>query len=88
MDSRQFEKSEINLLCHSIHSSHIIPDNSSRQLIDKLLSTQNRYVKSEFNNRVYSKNYRKSKNKEFFLNIELLLEAIQQHKPIRFEYTK
>ena len=88
LDSRQFEKSEINLLCHSIHSSHIIPDHSSNQLIDKLLSTQNKYVKSEFRNRVYSKNYRKSKNKEFFLNIDLLLEAIQQHKTICFEYTK
>ncbi|MDF9824446.1 putative DNA-binding transcriptional regulator YafY [Breznakia sp. PF5-3] len=85
---RQFERSEINLLCHSIHSSHIIPDSLSKDLINKLLSTQNKYVANDFKNRVYAKNYRKSQNKQFFLNIDLLLEAIQARKPINFIYTK
>jgi len=88
LQSRQFDKSEINLLCHNIYSSHIIPDHSSKQLIDKLLATQSKYVKHNFHNHVYTKNNRKSKNKEFFLNIELLLEAIQSNKTIYFEYTK
>lgn len=88
LDERQFEESEISLLCHSIHASHIIPDKESDKLIDKLLATQNKYVAANFKNHVYTKNYRKSKNKQFFLNIELLLDAITNHHKITFMYTK
>lgn len=85
---RQFEKSEINLLCHSIHASSVIPEKASQDLINKLLTTQSKATAREFNNRVYSKNYRKSKNPEFFLNIELLLEAVNNNKEISFTYTQ
>ena len=85
---RQFEKSEVNLLCNSVFSSHIIPENESNQLIDKLLKTQSKYEAKKFKEKVYSKNLRKTINRQFFLNIELINEAISDNKKISFIYTK
>ncbi|MDH6368027.1 MULTISPECIES: WYL domain-containing protein [unclassified Breznakia] len=85
---RTFEPSEVNLICHSIHASAIIPDSESKHLIDALLKTQSKYQAKAFRERVYTTNTKKSNNREFFLNIELLLEAIQQRNRISFVYTK
>ncbi|MEG0265997.1 MAG: WYL domain-containing protein [Erysipelotrichaceae bacterium] len=85
---REFEKSEVTLLCNAVYSSHFIPEKDSINLINKLLSTQSRYVEKEFNNNVYVKNYKKTVNKEFFLNVELLLEAIHSDKIVTFDYMK
>ena len=85
---RSFEKSEINLLCHSIHSSHIIPARASRDLIGKLLKTQSKHMQREFHHHVYGKNYRKTENPQFFLNIDIILEAVHNRNPISFIYTK
>lgn len=87
LQTRQFEKSEVNLLCNLIHSSHIIPQNDSNALIDKLLKTQSRYETKRFKDSVYSHNLRKSGNRQFFLNIELINEAIEKQQAINFIYT-
>lgn len=42
--SRLFEKSEVQLLCQSIYSSHFLSASLSDKLISKLLSTQSKYV--------------------------------------------
>ncbi|OCN05079.1 hypothetical protein A4S06_01445 [Erysipelotrichaceae bacterium MTC7] len=85
---RAFEPSEVNLICHSIHASAIIPEAESKHLIDALLKTQSKYQAKAFRERVYTTNYKKSANREFFLNVELLLEAIQSRKKVTFIYTK
>ncbi len=85
---RQFEKSEVFLLANTIHSSNFIPKKASKELIDKLLDTQSRFVKNDFHNMVFIENGAKKENKEFFYNIEQLSEAIKEKKTIRFEYTK
>ena len=83
---RQFEKSEVFLLCNVIHASNMIPSAASKQLIRKLLSTQSRYVTDEFHDAVYIENNAKKENKEFFYNIEILSDAIAEHKAIVFNY--
>lgn len=85
---RDFEPSQINLLCNAIHSSNFIPNNSSKELIDKLLATQSKYFKNNYKETVFMENKDKKENKEFFLNIELISEAIKSHKVITFNYTK
>ena len=75
---RLFEPYEIHLLCNAIYASHFIPEKASNDLIQKLFSTQSQYMKKDFNKTVYMRNMRKTQNKEFFLNIELLTEAIQE----------
>ena len=88
LNSREFEKSEIHLLCNAVYSSHFIPESDSKKLIKKLLDTQSKYVSQSFNNNVYVKNERKSLNKQFFYNVETLLEAIQNKKAVSFLYMK
>lgn len=86
--SREFDKSQIFLLCNAIHASNFIPKDASNELIDKLLKTQNKYVAEEFRDNVYVENSKKKENKDFFYNIEILSEAIRDHKTISFDYTE
>ena len=83
---RDLEKSEVHVLCNLMHSSHFICDSSSFQLIDKLLKTQSRYHRKDFKNAVYIQNSRKTKNRQLFLNVDILLEAIQENKMIQMYY--
>lgn len=85
---REFEKSEVLLLCNAIHSSYLIPNKASKELINKLLNTQSKYTKKEFKQSVYIENTNKKDNKQFLLNIEQLSEAINNKKVITFNYTK
>lgn len=85
---RDFEPSQVNILCNAIHSSTFIPSRSSKELIDKLLSTQSKYFKNDFKSTVFMENKNKKDNKEFFLNIEIISEAIKNKKPIKFNYTQ
>ena len=88
LGERSFEKSEIHLLCNAIYSSHFIPETESKQLIQKLLHTQSKYVYQSFYPNIYLNNSNKSLNHDFFLNIEVILEAVQQNKAISFDYMK
>lgn len=85
---RQFETSQINILCNAIHSSTFIPINSSKELINKLLATQSKYFRSDYKATVFMENKNKKENKEFFLNVEVISEAIKNRKTISFNYTK
>ena len=88
LQDRQFEKSEVILLCNAVHSSNYIPSKYSDDLIKKLLGTQSKYISQYFRNMVYIANLRKKENKEFFRTIDILLEAIQQRSCIQFQYVK
>lgn len=88
MGQRLFEPSEIHLLCNAIYAAHFIPEKSSKDLINKLFSTQSRYIKKQFDDTVYMQNKRKTMNKQFFLNVEILNEAIQNNRAVSFQYMK
>lgn len=86
LSERNFEKSEVHVLCNLIHSSHFICANYSEELIQKLLSTQSRYARKEFRDAVYIQNLRKTRNQDLFLNVDILLDAIKQKCMISMEY--
>ena len=85
---RQFEPSQVNVLCNAIHSSSFIPPKSSKDLIDKLLGTQSKYFKEDYRSVVFMENIDKKDNKEFFLNVEIISEAIKSRMPVIFNYTQ
>lgn len=85
---RQLEPSQVNILCNAVHSSPFIPSNSSKEIIDKLLVTQSKYFKNNYKAAVFLENKDKKENKEFFLNIDIISEAIRTKKPIKFNYTQ
>lgn len=86
--TRQLENAELRLLIDSVLSSrHINPTHSS-QLIEKLISIGGRNFKSHVRH-VYSvKEWEKTDNQDFFFNIELVDEAIEDGKKISFDYNK
>lgn len=86
--SRDFDESEITLLCNAIHSSRFISEKYSKDLINKLLDTQGRTFRNKYNSEIYLPNNNKKDNKDFFLNIELISEAINNKKVISFNYMR
>lgn len=86
--SREFELAQVMLLCNAIHASNFIPKKDSKELIDKLLSTQSKYYQKEYHDTIFVDNFNKKDNKEFFLNIEVLLDAIRNNLQVSFNYMK
>lgn len=83
---RQLEKSEVFLLINAIHSAHFIPASQSKQLIEKLMETQSIYFQKEYRYLQVIHNRKKSPNKAFFLNIEVILDAIDKKCAVTFYY--
>ncbi len=88
LEERDFDKSEILLLCNAIHSSHFISSKQSDILIKKLLSNLSKYQQKEFRDNVYMPNPQKTPNKELMYTISTISEAIRDKKVLRFTYTK
>lgn len=83
---RQFEFSEVMLLCNAIHASGYIPRKASTDLVDKLLSTQSKFQEKAYHDEIYLPNPKKTENKELLLNIEVISSAIRNHHGIQFAY--
>ena len=87
LKDRLFQHSEVLLLCNAVHASHFIPDKASKDLVNKLLSSQSRYKRNDYFKNVYLPNNKKKDNKQFLLNIEQISRAINEKKVIKFNYT-
>lgn len=88
LESRPFETSELRLLIDSVLSSRHINALHSRDLINKLASQGGKYFR-DYTKHLYNVNeWQKSKNTDFFLNIEVLNEAIEKGTKVEFFYTK
>lgn len=86
--SRKLENAELRLLIDSVLASRNINSTHSGQLIDKLISLGGHNFKSHVKH-VYSvKEWGKSDNKDFFYNIDIIDEAIEQGKKVSFDYNK
>lgn len=85
---RYLEDSEIELLCHCIHSAHYIPEKASKELIQKLSNLQSKYKRNQFLHQYYISNTKKTKNKELLWNIDIISNAIKKKRRISFEYLK
>ena len=88
LNERDFEESEIMLLCSAVHASNFIPRYHSNALIKKLLMTQSKYVGQKYHQRIYVDNLRKKDNQDFFLSLQILLEAIEEKRTVTFDYVQ
>ena len=88
LETREFDKGEILLLCNAIHASHFISDKQSNTLIKKLLKTQSKFQQSEFVDAVYLPNTQKTPNRELMYTVSLISEAIRDKKEIQFAYMR
>ena len=85
---RTFEDSELRLLIDGVLSSNYITAKHSKALIEKLCAQSNKYFRPRVKN-IYSVNdWNKTENVSVFYTIEIVDEAIERSRQVRFEYNK
>ena len=85
---RTFEDSELRLLIDGVLSSNYITAKHSKALIEKLCTQSNKYFRPRVKN-IYSVNdWNKTENVSVFYTIEIVDEAIERGRQVRFEYNK
>ena len=82
---REFTDSELRLLIDSVLFSNHIPYKQDMELVKKLSSLSNIYFKSRVKH-IARMPEDKTDNKQLFYNIELLDEAIDKGRKVRFHY--
>lgn len=86
MSSREFETSELKLLVDAVSSSRFISAAKSDQLIDKITALTSIYEKDQLIPRIYTNERVKANNPQLFYVIDMLMEAVQNKKKVRFQY--
>ena len=88
IEEREFEDSELRLLIDGVLSSRHITAKHSKDLVEKLCKQSNKFFRPRVKN-IYSVNdWNKTDNMSVFLNIELIDEAIERGRQIKFVYNK
>ncbi len=86
--SRDIESSEVLLLCDAVYSFPFISARQSEQLIKKLQNQVSVHKRKRYRHLKLVNRERKTDNKQVFLNIEELDEAISLKKKVSFTYLK
>ena len=84
--SRSLEKSEITFLIDAIFSSKSIPGKEAKMLADKISKNLSIHERKNYDYLHKTVEVNRTSNKEIFLNIELIQEAINRKKRISFQY--
>lgn len=88
LDEREFTDAELRVLIDGVLASKYIPAKYTKDLIEKLCGLSSLYFRSHVKHIYTVDSWEKSDNKAIFYNIELIDEAIERCKQIRFEYNK
>ena len=88
LDSRDFTESELRVLIDGVLSSKHIAPKYSKDLIKKLCSLSSQYFMSHVKHIHTVNDWDKTENQALFYNIEIVDEAIENKKQVRFEYNK
>lgn len=85
---RDFEKSETYLLMDAIFSLEYIDRDQCTELLKKIGKSQSKYQRSvnKYISQVDPYRSKRTSNKEVFLNIEIINEAIEKNRQIEFTY--
>lgn len=83
---REFEKSEIHLLSDAVYSFPFISPKQTYDLIKKLQKQLSVHQRKGFKHLTIAKSEKKTDNRQVFLNVECLDEAIDAGKQISFTY--
>ena len=86
LNERLFELPELKLLVDSVQASKFITERKSRQLIRKLESLVSNHEAKHLHRQVLISGRVKTMNESIYYNVDMLHEAINQGKQIRFHY--
>ena len=85
---RDIERSEVVLLSDAVYAFPFISAKQSETLINKLQKTLSKHQRRRYNHLKIVKPEKKTDNKQVFLNIEVLNEAVSLRKQVHFTYMK
>lgn len=86
--TRKFELPELKLLVDAVQSSKFITEKKSRQLIKKLESLASVHEARHLHRQVLITGRIKTMNESIYYNVDILHEAINSDRQIRFQYTQ
>lgn len=87
-NNQLIDDSELHLIIDSILASKHISSSQSKSLINRISTLSNKFFKKHIKN-IYSLEQRdKTDSKDLFLNIEVIDEAIQKEKQVKYSYNK
>ena len=86
--TRTFENSELKMLIDGVLSSKHIAPKQSKELIAKLCEQANKYFKKSVKNIYSVGDWNKTENVAVFYNIEIVDDAIELEKQVKFDYNK
>ena len=84
--SRELEQPEVLLLMDAVYAFPFIPVRQSEELISKLQKLLSSYQRKLYRHLTIVRQDRKTDNRQVFLNLELLDEAIAEKKQVSFCY--
>lgn len=84
--SREFEIPELKLLVDAVSSSRFISAARSEQLIGKLAGMASVYEQEQITPRIYTDERIKANNPHLYYVIDMLIQAVQEKKKVRFQY--
>lgn len=88
LSERDFTDAELRVLIDGVLSSKYIGARYSKDLIEKLCALSSKYFRSHVSHIHTVGDWNKTENRALFYNIELVDEAIEQKRQIRFDYNK
>lgn len=86
--SREFEPSEVQFLVDAVFSSKSIDSRHAKDISKKLSSFLSSYQRKNYNYVFKADELNRTDSKDLFYNIEVLSEAIEKKKQVRFEYKR
>ena len=84
--SREFEIPELKLLVDAVSSSRFISAARSEQLIGKLSAMVSEYEKEQIAPRIFTGDRIKANNPHLYYVVDMLIQAVQNKKKVRFQY--
>lgn len=85
---RKFTDIELKLLIDGVLSSKHITPQHSKELIEKLCTESNKYFKKHVKNIYSVADWNKTENVDLFHNIEVIDDAIEGERQLKFSYNK
>ena len=84
--SRTFELAELKLLVDSVQAAKFVSEKKSRELISKLETLASRYEARQLQRQVVITGRVKTANEQVYYNVDVLHNAINRERKIRFQY--
>ena len=84
--SHQFENAELRMLIDSVLFSRTLSGKQAKRLIEKLTGLGNKYFRAKVKHVCHLPKLIHSDNKQVLLNLDVLTDAIEQGRKVRFTY--